>query len=513
MALFLSVDIHQGDERFSVHSRGKQCAFMSLSALLTARNIPLNSWSSVTFKNALLQGDKMFLNALDSGFIILDPGVEFLSVENLPTVVNVAACRNLFNDFSYEICQTPVQAKTTASPVSVIDTDLPIVVESVEVQTIIDPPIVVEPAEATIIDPPIVVEPVEAKTIIDPPIVVEPVEATTIIDPPIVVEPVEAETIIDPPIVVEPVEATTIIDLPIVVEPVEAQTVIDPPIVVEPVEAQTIIDLPIEAQTNIDPPIEEQSITDMPDDAENENQICLINYGAEFQGLVITDCEIECHYYDIQTALLNTFISDSYAIVILQGYMMALVKQTDNFYLFDSHARDSYVMKFCNIHELEQYLYCLSIELHSNIFEVVPVQLNICKASKQKTKHVNDQEYQNKRLSVETEGATQARLSKASQYKKRKQSEETNSERQIRLQKERESKKRKQSEETDSERQVRLQKERESKKRKRSEETDSERQVRLQKDKMSKKRKRSEESDSERQVRLQKVRESEKRKQ
>ena len=60
MALFLSADIHQGDERFSVHSRGKQCVFMSLSALLTARNISLNSWWRITFKNALLQGDKMF---------------------------------------------------------------------------------------------------------------------------------------------------------------------------------------------------------------------------------------------------------------------------------------------------------------------------------------------------------------------------------------------------------------------------------------------------------------------
>ncbi len=40
MALFFSADIHQGDEHFSVHSRGKQCAFMNLSALLTARNIP-----------------------------------------------------------------------------------------------------------------------------------------------------------------------------------------------------------------------------------------------------------------------------------------------------------------------------------------------------------------------------------------------------------------------------------------------------------------------------------------
>ena len=45
----------------------------------------------------------MFLNALDSGLIILDPAVEFLSVENLPTVVNVACCTNLLNDFSCEI--------------------------------------------------------------------------------------------------------------------------------------------------------------------------------------------------------------------------------------------------------------------------------------------------------------------------------------------------------------------------------------------------------------------------
>ena len=33
MALFLPSNIHQGDEIFSVQSRGMQCAFMSLSAL------------------------------------------------------------------------------------------------------------------------------------------------------------------------------------------------------------------------------------------------------------------------------------------------------------------------------------------------------------------------------------------------------------------------------------------------------------------------------------------------
>ena len=51
MALFLSSEVHQGDDLFSVQSRGKQCAFMSLSALLTAQNIPLIDWSKTTFIN------------------------------------------------------------------------------------------------------------------------------------------------------------------------------------------------------------------------------------------------------------------------------------------------------------------------------------------------------------------------------------------------------------------------------------------------------------------------------
>ena len=73
--------------------------------------------------------------------------------------------------------------------------------------------------------------------------------------------------------------------------------------------------------------------------------------------------EIESHYYNIHTALLNAFFNDSYAILILEGYMMALIKQTEFFNLIDSHARDlngmpnpngtADVMKFANILELE----------------------------------------------------------------------------------------------------------------------------------------------------------------
>jgi hypothetical protein len=169
-----------------------------------------------------------------------------------------------------------------------------------------------------------------------------------------------------------------------VVEPIEAQNNIELPIVVAPVEAKSITDLSIG--------IEHNSV--VPNEANNENQIWFINYGKELQGLVITNREIESHYYDIHTALLNVFSNYSYTILILEGYMMALVKQADFFYLFDSHARDSsgmpdpngtaVVMKFVNIRDLEQYLYSVSMTLHANLFEIVPVRLNLCKASEQK---------------------------------------------------------------------------------------------------------------------------------
>jgi hypothetical protein len=111
---------------------------MSLSAVLTAQNIPLIDWSKTTLNNVLLQGDKMHLQALDNGFVVLEPGVEFLSVDNLPKVVSVTSCTNMF---SYEICDSlidtsnipPVEhAKTTTTPVDPFDTqnnvELPLVV-------------------------------------------------------------------------------------------------------------------------------------------------------------------------------------------------------------------------------------------------------------------------------------------------------------------------------------------------------------------------------------------------
>ncbi len=312
---------------------------------------------------------------------------------------------------------------------------------------------------------------------IELPIGVEPIEAQNI-ELPIGVEPIEAQNI-ELPIGVEPIEAQNI-ELPIGVEPIEAQN-IELPIGVEPIEAQNIIEQPI---------IEVH-------EAENENQIWFINYGKECQGLIIADREIESHYYDIHTALLNTFLNSSYAILILEGYMMALIKQMDSFYLIDSHARNSngtpdpngtaVIMRFTNVFELERHLYSLSIELHTNIFEIVPVRLIASK----KAQHHKPSESKKRKRSEETDSKKRIRLQKAREFKTRKQSEETDSERQTRLQKACESRKRKQSEETDSEKRTRLQKSRESRKRKQSEETDSEKQKRLEKDRLYQKQKRA----------------------
>jgi hypothetical protein len=34
----------------------------------------------------------MYLQALNDGFVVLEPGVEFLSVDNLPKLVSVSCC-------------------------------------------------------------------------------------------------------------------------------------------------------------------------------------------------------------------------------------------------------------------------------------------------------------------------------------------------------------------------------------------------------------------------------------
>ena len=96
MALLLCATMHQGDERFSVQTRGKQCAFMSLAAVITAQSNPLIDWSTTMF-DVLSQGDQMHFKALNKGLIVLEQDDEFLSMDNLPKVVSVSGCSSMFS--------------------------------------------------------------------------------------------------------------------------------------------------------------------------------------------------------------------------------------------------------------------------------------------------------------------------------------------------------------------------------------------------------------------------------
>ena len=71
----------------------------------------------------------------------------------------------------------------------------------------------------------------------------------------------------------------------------------------------------------------------------NEEVICEIDYKQEQQGLVIIDEEIPSHYYKMCIAIANTF-NYKYASMILERFIIALIKHMECFYLIDPHARN-----------------------------------------------------------------------------------------------------------------------------------------------------------------------------
>ena len=167
MAIFIRGNINQGDDCFDVQSRGKQCAFNSLLGLLTAYKKPITQWSPATLNSILLQGDKLYLKAVNNHLIRLPPGVVYLSVKDLPKLVIVSCFENEFNfDTS---CQTeqnidlPTGAHSIELPVVESGTELP-VVASDKLPIVVSntkPPIVVSYTE-----PPVVVSNTELPIVV-----------------------------------------------------------------------------------------------------------------------------------------------------------------------------------------------------------------------------------------------------------------------------------------------------------------------------------------------------------
>ena len=55
--IFARGSIHQGNNRFSNASRGRQCAFISLSAILCANSCDILTWTSDIIDGILIEGD------------------------------------------------------------------------------------------------------------------------------------------------------------------------------------------------------------------------------------------------------------------------------------------------------------------------------------------------------------------------------------------------------------------------------------------------------------------------
>lgn len=253
--LYVAGSIHQGDEMFSDISRGRQCSFMSFSALLCVQGYPIRHWHCFTVDQLLKEGDKLYLNALRNGQI---PNAETILLNCLP------------HRIYWPFCSLEVRANSVNSLMS-----------SHEIAQIND----------------------------------------------------KAH------------------------EPIAIVGTNNDPLIM--VEAQN--------ETN------------------NINLWWLINYKEFFQGRIVSDeHENEDPYVTLHSALMNTFRDNNYAFIILDGFIMGLMKLLDSIYVFDSHARNCFgmpdpngtavVMECSTINILVEYLHDLAFELHTNIFEVVPVE-------------------------------------------------------------------------------------------------------------------------------------------
>ena len=83
-SLSLQAAFHQGDPNFSDLSRGRQCAFMSLSALLYSQFWPVPQWTQIDLHEILNHGDSMYLHAFQQQLI---PDVDSLLITELPNTV------------------------------------------------------------------------------------------------------------------------------------------------------------------------------------------------------------------------------------------------------------------------------------------------------------------------------------------------------------------------------------------------------------------------------------------
>ena len=346
-SVFISGSIHQGHECFSDISRGRQCSFISFLAVLCAQDLPVEEWSAATVDHILVEGDRLYLDALQIRSI---PDTETLSLNYLPDTVCWSMEANTDN--------LSVASKTKQ----------------------------------------------------------------------------------------------------------DSQFC---------AESQTYN--PLIWADNNNKSLTWVINTDLPAVEAHNKPLWVINYKDFYQGEIARhEHENEVPYFTLRSALMNAFSDNDCAFIILEGYVMGLIKTADRIYLFDSHARNCFgmpdpngtaaVMKFANISKLEEYLCSLSLQLNTAFFKIVPVAFE--KITIQG--NVTNKAHSTKNKPNESETLKVDRLQKAREYKRRRILEETENQREIRLKERNAYQKHRLYNKSESQKQIRLEKKNASQKRRNS---------------------------------------------
>ena len=96
----------------------------------------------------------------------------------------------------------------------------------------------------------------------------------------------------------------------------------------------------------------------------NNVEYCL-NYSQFYQGRIDRLFWGEEQFLSQKQVLINAFSDSANAMIVLDGYIRAVIKHSESFYLFDSHARNSrgmpdendtaVVLEFSELNELQNH--------------------------------------------------------------------------------------------------------------------------------------------------------------
>ena len=126
------------------------------------------------------------------------------------------------------------------------------------------------------------------------------------------------------------------------------------------------------------------SINELPKVATLLNNVEYCQFYSQFyQGRVDHSFCGEGPFCSLKQVLINAFSDSANAMIVLDGYIMAVIKDSESFYLFDSHARNlrgmpdengtAVVLEFSKLNELQNHIETLASYLNVSIFEITPV--------------------------------------------------------------------------------------------------------------------------------------------